>query len=61
MLRALGAAIAKDLRLLGRDRAGLVFLSLAPVLVITVAGFSLAGLFGAAPGGTSAYVLPVAD
>jgi len=61
MLAALGAAIAKDLRLLGRDRAGLVFLSLAPVLVITVAGFSLAGLFGAAPGGTSAYVLPVAD
>ena len=37
MLAALGAAIAKDLRLLGRDRAGLVFLSLAPVLVITVA------------------------
>ena len=61
MLGALGAAIAKDLRLVGRDRAGLVFLALAPVVVIAVAGFSLAGLFGAASGGTSAYIMPVAD
>ena len=61
MLAALGAAIAKDLRLLARDRAGLVFLALAPVVVITVAGFSLAGLFGAPPGGSRAYLLPVAD
>src|SRR3989442_11490464 len=61
MLAAVGVAIAKDLRLLARDRAGLVFLALAPVVVITVAGFSLAGLFGAPSGGTSAYVLPVAD
>jgi len=61
MLAALGAAIAKDLRLLARDRASLVFLALAPVVVITVAGFSLAGLFGAPPGGARAYVLPVAD
>src|SRR5438132_1035495 len=61
-VRALdGAAIAKDLRLLARDRAGLVFLALAPVVVITVAGFSLAGLFGAPPGGSRAYLLPVAD
>src|SRR5439155_1215167 len=58
MLPALRAALAKDLRLLIRDRAGLVFLSLAPVVVISVAGFSLAGLFGAPIGG---YVLPLAD
>jgi len=58
MLAALRAALAKDLRLLIRDRAGLVFLSLAPVVVISVAGFSLAGLFGAPIGG---YVLPLAD
>ena len=58
MLAALRAALAKDLRLLIRDRAGLVFLSVAPVVVISVAGFSLAGLFGAP---ISGYVLPLAD
>jgi ABC-type multidrug transport system permease subunit len=57
----LGAALLKDLRLLARDRAGLVFLTIAPVVVITVAGLSLASLYGADPRGTSAYLLPVAD
>ena len=61
MLRGLAAALAKDQRLLVRDRAGLVFLTLAPIVVITVAGFSLASLYGADPRGTSAYVLPLAD
>lgn len=61
MLRGLGAAFAKDLRLLARDRVGLVFLTVAPVVVITVAGFSLASLYGADPRGTSAYVLPLVD
>jgi len=42
MLRGFGAALAKDLRLLMRDRVGLVFLTIAPVVVITVAGLSLA-------------------
>jgi ABC-type multidrug transport system permease subunit len=61
MLGGLGAAIRKDLRLLARDRVGLVFLAVAPVIVITVAGFSLASLYGASARGTSAYELPFCD
>jgi len=61
MLGGLAAALAKDLRLLLRDRAGLIFLTLAPVVVITVAGLSLASLYGADPSGSTAYTLPVAD
>jgi ABC-type multidrug transport system permease subunit len=61
MLRGLVPAVAKDLRLLARDRAGIVFLTLAPVVVMTVAGFSLATLYGAGPTGSGAYLLPVAD
>jgi ABC-type transport system involved in cytochrome c biogenesis permease component len=61
MMRGLVAALAKDLRLLARDRAGLIFLTIAPIVVITVAGLSLASLYGADPTGTTAYVLPIAD
>ncbi|MCC6849722.1 MAG: ABC transporter permease [Deltaproteobacteria bacterium] len=61
MMRALAAAIGKDFRLLARDRVGLAFLTVAPIVVITVAGFSLASLYGAGPRGTTAYVLPIAD
>ncbi len=61
MLSALAAAVRKDFRLLLRDRVGLVFLTVAPIIVITVAGFSLASLYGADPRGATAYVLPVAD
>src|SRR5262249_57623109 len=53
--------LAKDLRLLWRDRVGLTFLALAPVAVITVAGLSLANLYGADPTGQTAYQLPLAD
>jgi len=60
-MRGLLLLVAKDLRLLLRDRAGLVFLGLAPILVITVAGLSLANLYGSDPTGQSAYELPVAD
>ena len=60
-LRKLAAALGKDFRLLARDRVGLVFLTVAPVVVITVAGFSLASLYGAGARGESAYVLPIAD
>jgi ABC-type multidrug transport system permease subunit len=59
--RGFAAAIGKDLRLLTRDRAGLVFLTVAPIVVITVAGFSLASLYGADPQGATAYVLPLVD
>ena len=61
MLRGLAVAFVKDLRLLARDRAALVFLTIAPVIVITVAGLSLASLYGAGPKGTTAYRLPFVD
>jgi len=60
-MAGLGLIIAKDLRLLWRDRAGLVFLGLAPIVVITVAGLSLANLYGSDPTGQSAYELPLVD
>jgi ABC-type multidrug transport system permease subunit len=60
-MTALPAIIAKDLRLLWRDKAGLIFLTLAPILVMTVAGFSLANLYGADPTGQTAYELPFVD
>ena len=55
------AVIAKDLRLLWRDKVGLVFLVLAPIMVMTVAGFSLANLYGADPTGQTAYEFPLVD
>src|SRR5438034_498766 len=61
MLTGLVAALGKDLRLLARARVGLVFLALAPSVVISVAGLSLATLYGAEPGGGTAPVLPLAD
>src|SRR5215470_10324811 len=60
-MRALLAILAKDLRLLWRDRAGLFFLTVAPMMVITVAGFSLANLYGADPTGQTAYDFPFVD
>ena len=58
--RALVAAVVKDVRLLVRDRVGLAFLTIAPLIVMSVAGFSLSTLFGGAPQ-PGAYVLPVVD
>jgi ABC-type multidrug transport system permease subunit len=60
-MRAFLSLLAKDLRLLWRDRVGLTFLGLAPLAVITVAGLSLANLYGADPTGQTAYELPFAD
>jgi ABC-type multidrug transport system permease subunit len=60
-MRALLVFIRKDLRLLWRDRAGLIFLLVAPLIVIAVAGFSLANLYGADPTGQTAYDLPFVD
>ena len=42
--RALVAAVVKDVRLLVRDRVGLAFLTIAPLIVMSVAGFSLSTL-----------------
>src|SRR5206468_6738857 len=55
------AALGKDLRLLARDRVGLAFLTLAPIVVISVAGLSLAALYGDAPRGGVAPVLVLVD
>jgi ABC-type multidrug transport system permease subunit len=60
-MRAFLSLLVKDLRLLWRDRVGLVFLAVAPLAVITVAGLSLANLYGADPTGQTAYELPLAD
>jgi ABC-type multidrug transport system permease subunit len=60
-MRAFLSLLVKDLRLLWRDRVGLVFLALAPLAVITVAGLSLANLYGGDPTGQTAYELPLAD
>ena len=60
-MSALGVIIAKDLRLLLRDRTALLFLTLAPIVVMAVAGFSLASLYGADPTGQTAYDLPIVD
>src|SRR5258708_27268147 len=60
ILRVLVATVVKDVRLLVRDRVGLVFLTIAPLIVMSVAGFSLSTLFGGAPQ-PGAYVLPVVD
>ncbi|MEB2283471.1 MAG: hypothetical protein B6D46_06855 [Polyangiaceae bacterium UTPRO1] len=61
MRRALAAAIGKDLRMLGRSRVELAFLALAPIVVITITGFSLASLYGVGALGKNAYIMPVAD
>ncbi|HET7607935.1 MAG TPA: ABC transporter permease [Gammaproteobacteria bacterium] len=61
MMGLLGVIIAKDLRLLLRDRAALVFLTIAPIVVMSVAGFSLAPLYGADAGGRVTYELPIVD
>jgi ABC-type multidrug transport system permease subunit len=58
--RALVAAVVKDARLLVRDRVGLIFLIIAPLIVMSVAGFSLSTLFGGTPQ-PGAYLLPVVD
>ncbi len=60
-MTSLAVIIAKDLKLLLRDRTALLFLTLAPIVVMTVAGFSLASLYGADPAGQTAYDLAVVD
>src|SRR5438094_5584828 len=61
MWPALLLSLEKEFRLLRRDRVGLFMLIVAPIVVIMVAGFSLAGLYGSSPTGESSYLLPVVD
>ena len=60
-MTSLGAIIGKDLRLLARDRIALLFLTIAPIVVMSVAGFSLASLYGADASGQTGYDLPIVD
>src|SRR5262245_66241981 len=60
-MRAFGALLAKDLRLLWRDRVGLTFLALAPLALISVSGARLSYRYGAEPTAHTAYELPLAD
>jgi ABC-type multidrug transport system permease subunit/F0F1-type ATP synthase membrane subunit b/b' len=60
-MASLGIIIGKDLRLLLRDRAALLFLIVAPIVVMSIAGFSLASLYGADPSGQTAYEVPIVD
>ena len=55
-MRSLIILFIKDLRLISRDRLALVLLVAAPVIVITVAGLSLATLYR-----SSEHLFPVAD
>lgn len=59
-LRAIVLTIAKEARLLWRDRVGLFMLLVAPIAVIAAAGFSLANIYGAAPRGT-VYTIALLD
>ena len=55
-MRSVIILFIKDLRLISRDRLALVLLVAAPVIVITVAGLSLATLYR-----SSEHLFPVAD
>lgn len=60
-MRKLAVLVAKDLRLLIRDRWALLFLLLAPMVVISVAGLSLSTFYGGEGGSVDAFLLPVTD
>ena len=49
----------KDLQLLFRDRVAVLFLLLAPVVVISVAGFSLSAFYGGGEG--PEFLLPITE
>ncbi len=57
-LRATAIVVEKELRILRRDWVGICLLILAPIMVITVAGFSLAKVYG---GDAGVHVLPLVD
>jgi len=57
----LARVVTKDLRLMGRDRAALIFLLLAPMVVISVAGFSLSSLYGTRGRAGLEFLFPVSD
>jgi ABC-type multidrug transport system permease subunit len=58
MLRTIGLTIQNELRLLLRDPMVLMMLLFAPVVIITVAGYSLGALYG---GGRPVFTVPLVD
>ena len=60
LLKELTVLVTKDLRLLFRDRWALLFLLLAPIVVISLAGFSLS-TFYRGQGAETGFLLPVAN
>jgi ABC-type multidrug transport system permease subunit len=60
MLRTILLIFQNEFRLMARDRVGLFMLLLAPVVIISVAGFSLGDVYGSHPN-DEPYLLPVVD
>jgi ABC-type multidrug transport system permease subunit len=60
MIRTALLVFRNEFRLLLRDRMSIFMLFLAPIVIITVAGFSLGSMFGAPAGGRK-YLIPVVD
>ena len=61
MLRATWIVFQNEFRLLAKDRASLFMLALAPLVIITVAGFSLGNIYGAQSGSEPYYIVVVDD
>jgi ABC-type multidrug transport system permease subunit len=60
MLRAIGLTFLNEFRLLLQDRVGLAMLLLAPIVIISVAGFSLGNIYGARMSANT-YTIPLVD
>lgn len=60
MLRAIALTFLNEFRLLLQDRVGLAMLLLAPIVIISVAGFSLGNIYGAQMGANT-YTIPLVD
>jgi ABC-type multidrug transport system permease subunit len=60
MIRTALLVFRNEFRLLLRDRMSIFMLFMAPIVIITVAGFSLGNMFGA-PAGARKYLIPVVD
>src|SRR5580704_15504191 len=60
MLRTAWIVFQNEFRLLAHDRAAVFMLFLGPLVIITVAGLSLANIYGARPG-SEPYSIIVVD
>lgn len=60
MFRIILLVLRNEFQLLLQDRAALFMLSLAPIVIIAVSGFSLGNMFGVRTSGHT-YIIPVVD